>query len=76
MWRVCAMALSFVSGWRAFSSVSLCKYKMSPCGGLGFLVRLRFALHSFAVWCVCAIAPSFISGWRAFSSVSLCKNIK
>jgi hypothetical protein len=26
MWRVCAIALSFVSGWRAFSSVSLCKY--------------------------------------------------
>jgi hypothetical protein len=25
MWRVCAFALSFVSGWRAFSSVSLCK---------------------------------------------------
>jgi hypothetical protein len=25
MWRVCAIALSFVSGWRAFSSVSLCK---------------------------------------------------
>jgi hypothetical protein len=24
MWRVCAIALSFVSGWRAFSSVSLC----------------------------------------------------
>jgi hypothetical protein len=26
VWRVCAIALSFVSGWRAFSSVSLCKY--------------------------------------------------
>jgi hypothetical protein len=26
MWRVCAIALSFVSGWRAFSSVSLCNY--------------------------------------------------
>jgi hypothetical protein len=25
MWRVCAIALSFVSGWRAFYSVSLCK---------------------------------------------------
>jgi hypothetical protein len=25
MWRVRAIALSFVSGWRAFSSVSLCK---------------------------------------------------
>jgi hypothetical protein len=25
MWRVCAIALSFVSGWRAFSSFSLCK---------------------------------------------------
>jgi hypothetical protein len=25
MWRVCAIALSFVSGWRAFSSVFLCK---------------------------------------------------
>jgi hypothetical protein len=25
MWRVCAIALSFVSGWRAFSSVSLCE---------------------------------------------------
>jgi hypothetical protein len=25
MWRVCAIAPSFVSGWRAFSSVSLCK---------------------------------------------------
>jgi hypothetical protein len=25
VWRVCAIALSFVSGWRAFSSVSLCK---------------------------------------------------
>jgi hypothetical protein len=24
VWRVCAIALSFVSGWRAFSSVSLC----------------------------------------------------
>jgi hypothetical protein len=43
--------------------------------GLGFLVRLCFALHSFAVWCVSAIAPSFISGWRAFSSVSLCNSI-
>jgi hypothetical protein len=26
MWRVCAIALSFVSGWRAFPSVSLCKH--------------------------------------------------
>jgi hypothetical protein len=26
MWRVCAIALSFVFGWRAFSSASLCKY--------------------------------------------------
>jgi hypothetical protein len=43
--------------------------------GLGFLVRLRFALRSLAVWCVRAIAPSFIFGWRAFSSVSLCKSI-
>jgi hypothetical protein len=43
--------------------------------GLGFLVRLRFALRSFAVWCVCAIAPSFVSGLRAFSSVSLCKSV-
>jgi hypothetical protein len=25
MWRVCAIAPSFISGWRAFSSVSLCK---------------------------------------------------
>jgi hypothetical protein len=25
MWRVCAIAPGFVSGWRAFSSVSLCK---------------------------------------------------
>jgi hypothetical protein len=25
VWRVCAIAPSFVSGWRAFSSVSLCK---------------------------------------------------
>jgi hypothetical protein len=24
VWRVCAIALGFVSGWRAFSSVSLC----------------------------------------------------
>jgi hypothetical protein len=29
MCRVCAIALSFVSGWRAFSSVSLCKYILS-----------------------------------------------
>jgi hypothetical protein len=27
MWRVGALALSFVSGWRAFSSVSLCKHR-------------------------------------------------
>jgi hypothetical protein len=47
----------------------------SPCVGLGFLVRLRFALRSFAVWCVCAIAPSFVSGWRAFSSVYFCKYV-
>jgi hypothetical protein len=46
-----------------------------PCVGLGFLVRLRFALHGFAVWCVCAIAPSLNSGWRAFSSVFLCQSI-
>jgi hypothetical protein len=26
LWRVCAIAPSFVSGWRAFSSVSLCTY--------------------------------------------------
>jgi hypothetical protein len=26
VWPVCAIAPSFVSGWRAFSSVSLCKY--------------------------------------------------
>jgi hypothetical protein len=26
MWRVCAVALSLVSGWRAFSSISLCTY--------------------------------------------------
>jgi hypothetical protein len=43
--------------------------------GLGFLVRLRFALRSLAVWHVRAIAPSFIFGWRAFSSVILCKTI-
>jgi hypothetical protein len=70
MWRVCAIALSFVSGWRAFSSVSLCNSIIYR-----DLVRLRFALHSFAVWCVCTMAPSFISGWRAFFSVSLCKSI-
>jgi hypothetical protein len=36
MWRVCAIALSFVSGWRAFSSVSLCKsiIRESPANGL------------------------------------------
>jgi hypothetical protein len=44
--------------------------------GLGFLVRLRFALRGLAMWRVRAIAPSFIFGWRAFSSVSLCKSIK
>jgi hypothetical protein len=26
VWRVCAIAPSFISGWRAFSSVSLCTY--------------------------------------------------
>jgi hypothetical protein len=26
VWRVCRIAPSFVSGWRAFSSVSLCKF--------------------------------------------------
>jgi hypothetical protein len=26
VWRVCAIALSFVSGWRAFCSVSLCRH--------------------------------------------------
>jgi hypothetical protein len=31
MWRVCAIALSFVSGWRAFSSVSLCKSIFALC---------------------------------------------
>jgi hypothetical protein len=30
MWRVCAIAPSFVYGWRAFSSVSLCKYISMP----------------------------------------------
>jgi hypothetical protein len=83
MWCVCAVALSFVSGWRAFSSVSLCKsillcclgLSRAPCLGLGCLVRLRFALRGLAVWRVCAIAPSFASGWWAFSSVSFCKSI-
>jgi hypothetical protein len=81
MWRVCAIALSFVSGWRAFSSVSLCTYifqrglSRARCVGLGFLVRLRFASRSLAMCRVCAIALSFVSGWRAFSSVSLCKYI-
>jgi hypothetical protein len=84
MWRVCAIAPSFVSGWRASSSVSLCKFYLNRgvlgllcalCVGLGFLVRLRFALRGLALWLVCAIAPSFVSGWWAFSSVSLCKSI-
>jgi hypothetical protein len=26
MWRVCAIVPSFVSGWRTFSSVSLCQF--------------------------------------------------
>jgi hypothetical protein len=49
---------------------------LALCVGLGFLVRLRFALRSLAVWRVRAVAPGFIFGWRAFSSVSLCKSIK
>jgi hypothetical protein len=44
MWRVCAIALSFVSGWRAFSSVSLCKY----------IYRL---IHKY-VRLRCAVSPS------------------
>jgi hypothetical protein len=78
MWRVCAIALSFVSGWRAFSSVSLCKsiylsidgLLCAPCVGLALFCG--FALRSFVLWCVCAFAPGFISDRQAFSSVSLC----
>jgi hypothetical protein len=55
--------------------IYLCILLCSPCLNFGFLVRLPFALHSFALFRVCAIAPSFVSGWRAFSSVSLCKSI-
>jgi hypothetical protein len=59
MWRVCAIALSFVSGWRAFSSVSLCKYIKSttqPCSGAVY-VRLHL------VW--------FPAGGRFLSSLSV-----
>jgi hypothetical protein len=52
-----------------------CGLLCALCVGLGFLVRLRFALRILALWRVCAIAPSVVSGWRAFSSVSLCKSI-
>jgi hypothetical protein len=30
-WRVCAIALSFMSGWQAFSSVSLCQTILYSC---------------------------------------------
>jgi hypothetical protein len=33
VWRVCAIAPSFVSGWRVFSSVSLCEYKITERDG-------------------------------------------
>jgi hypothetical protein len=82
VWRVRAIAPSFVSGWRAFSSVLLCVKCIygglgllcAPCVGLASLVRLRFALRGFALKRVCALAPGFISGWRAFFPfLSLCK---
>jgi hypothetical protein len=33
VWRVCAIAPSFVSGWRAFSSISLCNFTFTERDG-------------------------------------------
>jgi hypothetical protein len=67
---------AFISGALRELSIALSLgLSHAPCVGLGCLVRLRCALHSFAVWRVCAIAPSYVSGWRAFSSVSLCQSV-
>jgi hypothetical protein len=64
MWRVCAIALSFVSGWRAFSSVSLC----NSINGLGDLADQAVQAGGPGL-----TRAAFISGALRELSVALCR---
>jgi hypothetical protein len=68
-----AAGRTLMSGLARPSTEVVKAFFCAPCVGLGFLVRLCFALRCVAL--LCAMAPSFVSGWRAFASVCLCKNV-
>jgi hypothetical protein len=75
---LCGVQRATTRAARSFAIVRGCIIRglsLALCVGLGFLVRVRFALRSLAVWRVRAIAPSFVFSWRAFSSVSPCQSI-